>query len=80
MELRRENPAPERNKLRPFPDDVHQGRPRGIKVTTAYQYDATANTSQGQIQVGAEGHVTPKRFSIVFQAQAPFGAAGWLPG
>jgi hypothetical protein len=50
-----------------------------LKVTAAYQYDIYSNASQGQVQFGLEGHVTPKRVSVVIQAQVPFNTQGTLP-
>jgi RHS repeat-associated protein len=50
-----------------------------LKVTLAGSYDVKSGSGQGQVQVGAEAHVTPKSFSIVGQAQFPFDSSGTLP-
>ena len=50
-----------------------------LKVTLAGSYDVKSGSGQGQVQVGAEAHVTPKSFSIVGQAQFPFNSSSALP-
>ena len=50
-----------------------------LKTTIAYQHDFYSGTDQGQVQFGVEGHITPKVFSGVFQAQYPFTTSALLP-
>jgi RHS repeat-associated protein len=50
-----------------------------FKVTGALQYDIFANQWQGQIQAGAELHLTDETWSAVFQYSKPLLLNGWRP-